>query len=268
MVETESGDSESRPQVSATRRLYGRMRGAARGLANFLVPPTCISCARPIAEDHALCGRCWHAMPFLSPPWCARLGRPFAFDLGPEALCPQAIAAPPVFARARSACAFAGPARDLVHSLKYGDRPALARAMGSWMARAGSELLAGQPLLVPVPLHRRRLWQRRYNQAALLAMQVAAQSGVDIRIDALERVRPTKRQVGLSVGEREENVRRAFRLSESGTSTIAGRRVVLIDDVYTTGATVSACAKTLLEEGAASVDVLTFALAHADAPLD
>ncbi|MBA5778712.1 ComF family protein [Stappia sp. F7233] len=238
----------------------------ARRTARLVLPPTCLSCNVPLAEDHALCGSCWARTPFLSPPWCMRLGRPFSFDLGEGALSPQAIASPPVFDRARAACAFSGPARDLVHGLKYADRAALARAMGRWMARAGAELLKDKPLVMPVPLHRTRLWQRRFNQAALLAREVARMSDVPLRLDALERVRATSRQVGLSARARAQNVRRAFRVSPDAAGLVAGRPVVIVDDVFTTGATVSACARVLKRSGATRVDVLTFALADADIP--
>lgn len=238
-----------------------------RRALDFLVPPTCISCGVPVAGDEALCGNCWAATPFLAPPWCARLGRPFAFDLGEGALCPEAIATPPVYHRVRAACAYAATGRDLVHSLKYADRPALARALGRWMARAGAEFFTDRPLVVPVPLHRGRLWRRRFNQSALLASAVARHTQADLCLDALERLRRTERQVGLSRTHRARNVRGAFRISEQGAVEVRGRRVVLVDDVITTGSTATACTHVLKRAGAVSVDVLAFALAEADEPI-
>lgn len=261
----QENDTETVP-ANPLAGLFGRIAGGLRGTAAFFLPPACMSCNMPLAGDDALCGACWARTPFLSPPWCARLGRPFSYDLGEGTLSPQAIASPPVFDRARAACAFSGPARDLVHGLKYGDRAALARAMGRWMARAGEELLKDKPLLVPVPLHRARLWQRRFNQSALLAREIAAVTGAPLRVDALERVRATSRQVGLNARQRAENVRRAFRIAAPARGLVASRPVLLVDDVYTTGATVSACARVLKRAGASRVDVLAFALADAEMP--
>ncbi len=238
-----------------------------RKTADLVFPPTCGACGRFTGDEDALCASCWRKTIFLSPPWCARLGLPFAYDLGPDAVSPAAIAAPPIFGRARSAVAFEGPARDMVHMLKYGDRPELSKLMAVWMARAGAELLADRPLLAPVPLHRGRLWRRRYNQAALLARALGETQNAPVRLDALLRQRPTRNQVGLSARARMENVRGAFAVPQERLGEILGRRVVLIDDVYTTGATMNACAKTLLSAGAKEVDVLTFARAHANEPL-
>ena len=261
-------------RVSPVARL---LQGAVRFFhaANDLaLPPTCLCCDRLVASDQALCFDCWHKMPFLAPPWCQRLGVPFAYDLGAGAVSPQAIARPPLYDRLRAVSAYSGPARALVARLKYHDRPSVSRAMGRWMARAGSELLCveevdnGPPLLVPVPLHRFRNWSRRYNQAGLLAREIARANGnVEICADGLGRVRATRRQAGLDASARAKNVRGAFAVSSQGALRIAGRRCVLIDDVHTTGATANAAARALMKAGAAGVDVLVFAHAGADRPL-
>jgi len=146
-----------------------------------------------------------------------------------------------------------------VHALKYQDRTDLAPTMGRWMARAGHELLGEADLLVPVPLHWRRAWSRRYNQSGALAQVIARQTGVKVSRDALRRVRPTQRQIGLSRSERATNVQGAFKVSQDKTTDVQGRRVILIDDVLTSGATVDACARALLRAKAAQVDVLVFA---------
>lgn len=228
---------------------------------DFLLPHRCICCDRLIGEGGGVCGSCWKQIPFLERPWCARLGTPFSHDVGEEALSPRAIAEPPVFGRLRAVTFYDGPARDLVLGLKFGKRRELAGPMGRWMARVGSELLE-DCLVVPVPLHWSRLWQRRFNQAGDLAKQVACASGNEFMPDLLKRSKRTRQQVGLAAKDRQKNVLRAFQVSGHGQSIVTGRAVVLVDDVFTTGSTAGACAKVLLEAGAASVDVLTFA--HAD----
>jgi ComF family protein len=131
--------------------------------------------------------------------------------------------------------------RALVHALKYGDRLDLAPMMGRWIGQAGRELLAAADALVPVPLHWRRLWARRFNQSAMLAAAVSRQTGVPVAAGALKRVKPTAQQVGLSRTER-ANVQGAFRVPGDGKAAVTGRRLVLIDDVLTSGATVDGCA--------------------------
>jgi ComF family protein len=150
-------------------------------------------------------------------------------------------------------------ARTLVHSLKYQDRTDLAPAMGRWMARAGQELLADADVLVPVPLHWRRGWSRRYNQSGALARVISHQSGVKLASEALRRIRPTQQQIGLSRPQRASNVQGAFKVAPDRMADIQGRRIVLIDDVLTSGATTDACARALLRAKAAQVDVLVFA---------
>jgi len=171
----------------------------------------------------------------------------------------EAIANPPAYARARAAVRYDDVARTLVHALKYQDRTDLAPAMGRWMARAGRELLDEADVLVPVPLHWRRGWSRRYNQSGVLARVIEAETGVRVAADGLRRIRPTEQQIGLSRTERASNVQGAFKVVSDRQSVIEGRRVVLIDDVLTSGATVDACARALLRAKAASVDVLVFA---------
>lgn len=200
-------------------------------------------------------------MPFIEQPWCARLGTPFSHDLGEGALSARAIADPPVYDRARAAALYQGTARDLVLSLKFGARRDVAGVMGQLMARNGRELLEPESVLVPVPLHRFRLWQRRFNQAALLADAVSRASGVAMDPLALERIRRTRQQVGLSAKERQINVRRAFRVTDAGQGRLHGRNVILVDDVLTTGSTLAACTRVLRAAGVARVDVLTFAIA-------
>lgn len=236
------------------------LRLAHRLPLDLLLPPRCICCDRFTSGDVGVCGSCWQKIPFLERPWCARLGIPFSHDVGDGALSPRAIADPPVFDRLRAVTHYHGPARDLVLALKFGRRRELAAPMGRWMARAGAELLDGA-IVVPVPLHWTRLWQRRFNQAADLARHVSRLSGAPYRPDLLLRSKRTRQQVGLAATDRRKNVRRAFRVKAQGQLVLSGKRAVLVDDVFTTGSTAAACTKVLLEAGVACVDVLTFAQA-------
>lgn len=233
---------------------------AWRAAVGLVYPPACIACGAATGEAHGLCPACWAGLPFIERPFCERLGTPFVADLGTgPLLSPAAIADPPVFHRARAVARYEGPARDLVHRLKYGDRLELSGPMGRLMAQAGAELLAGADLLIPVPLHRVRLWRRRFNQAMALTGVIAAQSGVPCEPLVLHRVRRTAPQVGLTRPQRQENLQGALRVPEAARPRVAGRRVVLVDDVLTTGATANAASRALLRAGAASVDVLAFA---------
>ena len=198
-------------------------------------------------------------MRFIERPFCERLGTPFEVDLGVALLSPAAIADPPVFRRARAVARYDETARRLVHRLKYGDRVELARALGAMMARAGAELLLDADVIVPVPLHRSRLWWRRFNQAMALAGALSRTSGVRCDPFLLARVKRTRSQVGLTRTQRGDNLQGAFRVPADAKPHLAGKRVLLVDDVVTTGATANACSRALLRAGAESVDVLSFA---------
>jgi ComF family protein len=240
-------------------RAAAAMRRAGRLVLDFALPPLCPSCREPLADGAGLCATCWSKLSLIEPPYCARLGIPFLYDPGPGLLSMEAIANPPAYDRARAAVRYDDIARLLVQSFKYGDRLDLAPIMGRWMARAGRELLADADALIPVPLHWRRLWSRRFNQSAALGRAISALCDVPIAHEALKRVRATPQQVGRSKVERADNVQGAFRVSAQHKADIAGRRLVLIDDVLTSGATVDACARALLRAGAAHIDVLVFA---------
>lgn len=247
--------SSLRPVTAALRAGWTH---AARLALDVALPAQCVACREPVAGD-GLCGACWSKLSFIAPPFCARLGIPFVYDPGPGVLSMQAIADPPAYVRARAAVRYDDIARTLVHALKFQDRTDLAPAMGRWMARAGRELLTESDALVPVPLHWRRGWSRRFNQSGALARSIASQSGVKLAADVLKRIRPTAHQIGLPRNERAANVQGAFAVPQAYRHDVKGRRLVLVDDVLTTGATVDACARALLRAGAARVDVLVFA---------
>jgi ComF family protein len=248
---------------TATARIMPVLRSLVHAAIDTVFPPACLNCRQSTGAAHSLCASCWAQVRFIERPFCERLGTPFAMDLGNDGLLsPEAVANPPVYNRARAVAHFEdGPVRQLVHRLKYNDRMELAKPLGAWMARAGNELLVEADLLVPVPLHRRRLAARRFNQAHALAQTISAQCGVPADPFVLARVKPTPSQVGLSRSQRALNLQGAFRVTDGMAPRIEGCAVVLIDDVMTSGATANAASRALLRAGAKSVDVLVFARA-------
>ena len=251
-------ESDAAPRPALWSRFSAGAARWSRAALDALYPPTCLACRAAVDGHGALCAECWRKMRFIERPFCDRLGTPFEQDLGPGLLSLQAIADPPVFARARAVARFEdGPARRLVHRLKYSDRGELARPMGRWMARAGAELLVEADAVTPVPLHRLRLWKRRFNQAAALARVIAAQAGKPYEPLLLQRVKATRSQVGLSRAQRADNMQGAFRAAPE--ASLRGHRIVLVDDVLTSGATANAAARALLRGGAAQVDLIIFA---------
>src|SRR5437763_16512509 len=259
MVGEISADAATAPRRgSRFARLGAALRNTLRRTLDVALPQLCAACREPV-EGTGLCAACWSKLSFIAPPYCERLGIPFPFDGGPGLLSMEAIADPPAYQRARAAVRYDEIARSLVHALEYGDRLDLAPMMGRWMARAGRQLLAEADALVPVPLHWRRQWARRFNQSALLAGIVSKASGVPVAHGALKRVKATAQQVGLARSERALNVQGGFGVAAPAKPEATGRRLVLVDDVLTSGATVEACARALLRVGAANVDVLVFA---------
>ena len=234
---------------------------AARGLAvralDFALPPRCPACGLIVAEPHAFCLGCWRSLAFLGEPCCARCGLPFEYGGGEEAECGRCLADPPPFDRLRAAVAYGEVARAVALKLKYSGRPGVAETLARLMARHLDR--GGASLLVPVPLHRWRIWKRGYNQAALVASALSRRTGLAADLDLLRRTRATPPLKGLGRRERALAVRGAFRLRDGGKAALAGRSVILVDDVFTSGATAAACARVLKRAGAESVSVLTWA---------
>jgi len=244
------------PGVAMPGRALAR---AVRRLADIVLPPQCLSCGALAMQEGAVCAACWSGVELISAPLCPRTGLPFAYDPGPGILSAEALIDPPVYDRARAVARFGEVTRTLIHALKYRDRLETAPMMGRWMARAGAELTSDCDVVMPVPLHRLRRWRRRYNQSALLAREIAACAGRPVDLHSLTRARATAPQVGLERRARRRNVAGAFAVASDRRHLIEGRRVLLVDDVITTGATVDAGARALLAAGAAGVDVLVFA---------
>jgi len=238
-----------------------------RGLVDWLTPPKCLACRCDVTEGASLCLSCWQSLSFIDDPVCDALGTPFEYDQGEGALSPAAIAEPPPWNRARAAVAFTETARHLVHLLKYNDGHEAGLAMARMMLGPGRRLTSECDAIVPVPLHAWRLWRRRFNQAAVLAQAISRHAEKPYLHDVLLRKRPTGSQVGLTADERRKNVRRAFSVPPERQVAVQGRSVLLVDDVRTTGATAGACARALMDAGAARVDVLSFALVLTPAQL-
>ena len=246
---------------SADSRLLGIGAGFLRGAIDLLLPPRCLACETPVERQGLLCAACFPRYRFITAPMCPRCGVPFAHagEAGPDGLCAACLAEPPLFGRARAVWRYDAASRDVILPLKHADRTELAPALGRLMATAGRELLEGADLLVPVPLHYRRLVARRYNQAVLLARAVGRIARLPAVPDLLRRVRATPSLGDLGRAERAAVVAGTIAVAARHSARLAGRRVVLVDDVLTSGATTNECARVLMAAGAAAVDVLAVA---------
>lgn len=235
-------------------------RAAGRAALDLILPPLCLKCHAPVGDPQSLCGTCWNELRFLGPPQCAQCGLPFPHALGEGVKCAACLARPPSFTKGRAAVAYDDASRDLILSFKHGDRLEAVPLFARWMVNAGQEVFRDAGLLVPVPLHWVRLASRRYNQAALLAHAISKRTAIRVETGLLRRRRRTRSQGEMfSARERMRNVAGAFAVAKTDHSKLIGQKIVLVDDVLTTGATLSACAKTLLRAGAASVSFVTLA---------
>lgn len=253
-----AGPSPPSPSA-AVGRLAAALKGAARALKDGALPPRCAGCGVVVATEGVLCPTCWTEVSFLEEPLCVQCGYPFELDFGEPVKCGACLARPPAFDRARAVFAYDAASKSMLLSFKHGDRTDLAPTLAVWMARSGAALLADADVIAPVPLHPKRLWRRRYNQSGLLAQRLARSSGRPALVDLLQRTRDTPSQGGFSAKGRERNVAGAFAVRPARRPAIQGARVLLVDDVYTTGATAEACAKALKRAGASAVDLLALA---------
>ena len=258
-AEVDEADRATPPH--ALLRAGQLLRQCGRAVLDTVVPPLCISCHAPLAEHDSLCSACWRRIDFIREPLCDRLGIPLPFGGSGPHISAAALASPPPYTRARAVARFDGVMRDLVHAFKYGDRHDGRRLFSRWLLTTGRELIETADVIVPVPLARLRLWNRRFNQAQILAKDVARLSGRTCLPHALRRVRATTSQVGLTADQRRRNVQGAFAVAPRSLVHVREQRVLLVDDVITTGATVGAASMALLRAGARSVDVLALAIA-------
>ncbi|HWW63651.1 MAG TPA: ComF family protein [Sphingomonadaceae bacterium] len=230
----------------------------AMRLLSLALPPRCPGCGAVTRADHSFCVTCWSALDFLGAPCCACCGEPFLHDRGPEARCGACLADPPAFDHARAAVSYGDIARHIALRLKYGGRPGLAETIARRLDRL-VEHGEPDPIVIPVPLHRWRIWRRGYNQAALIAQALARRHGFRVELDLLHRTRATPVLRGLGPTGRKKAVRGAFAVAANRRTLLAGRPVLLIDDIYTTGATANACARALKRAGAGQVGLLCWA---------
>ena len=240
--------------------LKGRISSVLAQAIDTVLPPRCVVTGDPVEVQGMVAPRAWAALDFIARPFCESCGFPFDFDVtGEGSLCASCLADPPSYGQARAALKYNDASRDMILGFKHADKTHAVRAFIPWLRRAGVEILEQADLLVPVPLHRWRLISRRYNQSALMVQTLAKDTGISCMLDALVRVRATPSQGHLNAKERFRNVKRAFAVHPQRANEIKGKTIILVDDVYTTGATVQECAQVLLKGGAAQVHVLTLA---------
>jgi ComF family protein len=238
--------------------LASAVRLAGRTAIDYALPPRCPGCGLIVEDQHRFCLDCWQALRFLGEPCCARCALPFEFDAGEEADCGACLADPPRFDRLRAAVAYGEIARAVALKLKYAGRPGVAQTMAQLMSR---HLGRDDPdaVLVPVPLHRWRIWKRGYNQSALIASALSRRTGLRTELALIERIKATPPLKGLGRRERAKTVKGAFRLSAASAELARDCKIILVDDVFTSGATANACAHALKRAGAASVEVICWA---------
>jgi ComF family protein len=234
-------------------------RAVFRTALDAVLPPRCLKCGDILGGENGLCAGCWSKLAWLSPPCCACCGQPFAFQSGPASLCGACLQKRPAYDRARAVFRYDDESRDLILGFKHADRTELAPSLARWMARSGAELIGECDLIVPVPLHWTRLAMRRFNQAGLLAQAIGRLTDRPVEAQALTRRRATRSQGHLGRLARRRNVQGAMAVTARCTPHVADRRILLVDDVITTGATVETAAKALISAGAAAVDVLALA---------
>lgn len=226
---------------------------------DFLLPPLCFGCATEVEAQGGLCPACWAGLNFITRPYCQSCGFPFPHDMPEGVLCASCHQQKPRFQAARSALAYNHDSRPLILSFKHGGRTEGLKTMAKWLARAASGFIKDVDVIIPVPLHGRRLFTRKFNQSALLADALSDLTGVAADPFILRRTKNTRTQGGLTRAQREKNVRAAFRVNDAEKPAIKGKTALVIDDVFTTGATVENCVAALQKAGADTIYVLTLA---------
>ena len=224
-----------------------------------VLPPRCVVSGELVDRQGMIAPEIWADMDFITDPQCKKCGIPFEFEADEGTECALCLDRPPPYTSARSALKYNDASRDLILGFKHADQTHAVVAFMPWLEKAGANMLESADYIVPVPLHRWRLLMRRYNQAAIMAHSLSVVSKVPTLVDALRRIRSTKSQGHLKPRERHKNVKRAFEIAPKDIEKLKGKTIILIDDVYTTGATVKECTKVLLKAGVKDVHILTLA---------
>jgi len=231
-------------------------------LVDTILPPRCVVSGALVDQQGMVAPHIWSTLDFIAPPCCVTCGFPFDFEVeGEDTVCGACLEHPPPFAMARSALKYNDSSKGLILGFKHGDKTHAVRAFVPWLKQAGGAMWGAVDVIVPVPLHPWRLLARRYNQSALIAQGLGRETGLPVLVDGLRRIRATPPQGHLKAGERHANVKKAFAIHPKRAGGLQDKTVLLVDDVYTTGATIKECTKTLLKGGAKAVYVLTLARA-------
>ena len=246
-------------QPKSTKYDKDKVRKIAGKAVDFLLPPLCPITGDIVDKIGMISPEFWHELSFINDPYCARCGSPFSFDSG-DATCGACLDHPPVYNQGRSALAYNDASRDMILKFKHGDQLHAVKAFTPWLLQSGKSLIDEADIIIPVPLHRMRILKRRYNQADIIARDLMRHYPEKTYIpDALLRVRNTQSQGHKKFEERKKNIRNAFEIHPEKSANIDNKNILIIDDVYTTGATLNECAQTLLDGGASTVNVLTVA---------
>ena len=255
-------DAKRQLLKGSINNLVDRAQTVGRKLLDVILPPKCLNCAGRVDLAHNICPQCWKELHFLSDPMCRCCGYPFGADLGVnyitigDSLCGSCQNMDRAFDRALSALRYDDDSRRMIIGFKHHDRLEYATYFAKLLKQAGSRVFADTDMIIPVPLHKRRLIKRRYNQSALLSRILAEDIGVAHEPELLIRTKNTPPQEG-NLNKRSKNVHGAFKVIGTNREKVKNRTILLIDDVYTTGATAENCAKALKKAGAAKVYVLT-----------
>lgn len=246
--------------VAVMHNLKNTVVNAVEKAVDTVLPPRCPVSGDMVDMHGMISAETWKGLEFVSAPFCEKCGIPFDFDVQAEGnICVKCLEKPPAFDTARSALIYNDTSRGMILGFKHGDKIHAAKSFVPWLKRSGQEMIDQADFIIPVPLHRFRLLRRRYNQAAIMGYELSKETGITHAPLALRRIRATASQGHLKTDERAKNVRKAFALRDGYEEKMKDKNIILIDDVYTTGATVSECTKILKRAGAGRVDVLTLA---------
>lgn len=256
----ETPSPPTKERATFARLMHLARHSLAGAMADLIIPPACLACHERLSQHDTVCARCWSDINFIRAPVCDRLGLPMPFDTGDRMISAAAAAHPPHYDHARAVAHYSGVMRDMILAFKYGDTHNARKLFGRWLTSAGAELIDGCDIITPVPMHPRRLLARRFNQAAILARELARTSACRFQPQLIRRIRQTTAQVGLTRDQRRRNLAGAIVVPPRQQRHIDGKHVLIVDDVITTGSTLNACARALRRAGAQRVDAVALAI--------